>query len=107
MTGVLLFLTRAAATGRTWTHTRSAEAVLGAHAVEFSKTVAPSGVGGLPTQHARQAHAAPAGRTGNYSARQPVTSAGGAHEAHETPLANAKNTAVQSLRRHVHRFDRD
>ena len=47
--GVLLFLTRAAATrakahpaaGRTWTHTRSAEAVLGAHAVEFSKTAAP------------------------------------------------------------------
>ena len=39
-----------------------AEAGLGAHAVEFSKTVAPSVAGGLPVQHARQAQMTPAGQ---------------------------------------------
>ena len=59
--GVLLFLTRAAArhakarstAGRTWTHTRSAEAVLGAHAVEFSKTAAPSARRGISRRSTR------------------------------------------------------
>ena len=83
--------------GRTWTHTRSAEAGLGAHAVEFSKTAAPSDAGGLPAQHARQAHTAPAGRTKDYSALAPPMSAGGATQPPETPFADPQNAPVETL----------
>ena len=93
--------------GRTWTHTRSAEAGLGAHAVEFSKTAAPSVVGGLPTQHARQALAAPAGRTENYSAARAAVSAGNANEAHKAPLADTQHAPVQRLGGQVQRVDDD
>src|ERR1039458_9798403 len=87
--------------GRTWTHTRSAEAGLGAHAVEFSKTVAPSVAGGFPAQHARQAHSAPAGRTDHCSAPRGAMSAGGSRETLETALADPQHAPVQRLRRDV------